>query len=319
MLSQARQGLVASFLGALRKDTIPWRQCGDMPRPVSLQAGREFRGANALSLSYAAAQKGYQDPRWLTAKQAAEHGWHVRPGETPVRVEFWNYFDRQTRKDLSQEEVNRIRRADPARIRDIRLAALTYAVFNAGQVEGPEPVRPERPADLGLLKRSRDLFLANLGVEFREGGDRAAYLPGTDSIVMPRASRFPDDGAYVAALLRETCRATGRFNRLDRPLAAEHNTPEYTREALTVDLASTFAAQALCLHMDAPETGKADIPSWRTALEQNPEELFAAVQDADKTANYLVEQGQLLTLGRTAEPYRREDIQEAQREEAWEP
>lgn len=323
MLSQVRQGLVRSFLGALHTDIIPWRQCGNMPRPVSLQVGREFRGANALSLSYTAVQKGYQDPRWITSKQAVEQGWHIRPGEKPERVEFWNYFDRQTRKDLSQDEVNRIRSLDPARMKDIRLAALTYAVFNAEQVEGPEPVRPERPADLGLLKRSRDLFLANLGVEFREGGDRAAYLPGTDSIVMPRAVHFANDGAYVTALLREASHATGHFSRLDRPALAVHHTSEYAKETLTVDLAAALTTQALGLRIAEPEEPMDPHHSnaWISDLEQDPGALFAAIRDAEKITDYLAERGRLLTLGRAAEPYSREDVRETQQEEepGWEP
>jgi antirestriction protein ArdC len=34
-------------------------------------------------------RKRYIDPRWMTYKQAAEHGWQVRKGEKATAIEFW--------------------------------------------------------------------------------------------------------------------------------------------------------------------------------------------------------------------------------------
>jgi len=33
--------------------------------------------------------QGYEDPRWMTYKQAAENGWQVRKGEEGTHIEFW--------------------------------------------------------------------------------------------------------------------------------------------------------------------------------------------------------------------------------------
>jgi N-terminal domain of anti-restriction factor ArdC len=32
---------------------------------------------------------GYEDPRWMTYKQGAEHGWQARRGEKGTQIEFW--------------------------------------------------------------------------------------------------------------------------------------------------------------------------------------------------------------------------------------
>lgn len=42
---------------------------------------------------------------------------------------------------------------------------------------------------------------------------------------------------------------------------------------------------------------KAYIQSWISVLKNEPNELFAAIKDADKITDYLFEQGKLLELG----------------------
>lgn len=191
-------------------------------------------------------ERGYTDPRWMTFKQAQGHGWHVRKGEKAARVEFWHYYDTETRQSLEQWEIRQIQVNQPERMKYIRLAAFTYAVFNAGQVDGvPELIQPSNSINVQQLKNSRDLFLANIGVEFREGGDRAYYAPSTDSIVLPRAEYFTSDYAYVCTLLHEAGHATGHPSRLDRPMGARFDTPEYAKEELRAEIASAFTSQAL--------------------------------------------------------------------------
>lgn len=307
MLSQIRQKLAQTFLVALHENEIPWHKCWGGTRPINLQTGREYRGVNNLFLSYAAMEKGYRDPRWMTFKQAADRGWHVRKGEKAERVEFWHYYDSREKKIMEEKEVRRIRREEPERMKQIRLAAYTYCVFNAEQVEGVEPFPGGRRPDVERLKRSRDVFLANLGVAFREGGDRAFYQHRTDSIVLPYPEHFTSDYAYACTLLHEAGHATGHPSRLDRPMGAGYGTPEYAREELRAEIASAFTAQSLGLSMDEGELKentdqhKAYIQSWIAVLEQDPNELFTAIRDADKITDYLVEHGQVLTLGMAEE------------------
>lgn len=303
MLSQIRQKLAQTFLAALHENEIPWHKCWGGTRPLNLQTGREYRGVNNLFLSYAAMEKGYRDPRWMTFKQAADRGWHVRKGEKAERVEFWHYYDSREQKIVEEKEVQRLRVEEPERMKQIRLAAYTYCVFNGEQVDGVEPFLGGRRPDVERLKRSRDIFLSNLGVAFREGGDRAFYQFLTDSIVLPYPEHFTSDYAYACTLLHEAGHATAHPSRLDRPLGAGYGTPEYAREELRAEIASAFTAQALGLSMDEGELKentdqhKAYIQSWIAVLEKDPNELFAAIRDADKIADYLVEQGQLLVLG----------------------
>lgn len=310
-LSKPRQALVDAFKAALHEDTLPWQQCWRASRPISVQTGKEYRGVNNLTLSFAAHLKGYTDPRWVTYKQALDRGWQVRRGEKSSRVEFWHYYDKQAGKVIDQSEVRRIQREQPERMKYIRLAAYSYAVFNAQQVDGVPQLPPqEAKVDVARLKHGRDLLLHNLGVEFREGGSEAYYLPRTDSIHMPHAECFTSDYAYTCILLHEAGHATGHESRLNRDMGAPFGSPTYAREELRAEIASAFLSQSLGLKLDEQELKhhtdqhKAYIQSWISALDKDPNELFAAIKDADKIADYLMEKGRLLELGMSAESSR---------------
>lgn len=303
--SKARAALAETFLAALKDDTIPWRKCWNA-RPVSFSTGKPYRGINNLMLSFVADEQGYQDTRWMTYKQAQEHGWQVRKGEKSVRVEYWHYYDTKLKKTLDRDEIVRIQREDPDRMQDIRLAAYTYNVFNVEQIDGDIP-RQKNAAiqDPAKLKALRDEFLANLGVRFWEGGDRSFYLPRVDTINMPRASSFESDSGYVCTLLHEAGHATGHPSRLNRQLKNEFGSPDYAREELRAEIASAFTAQALKLPYqegmseDLIQNHKAYIQDWIAVLENDPNELFAAIKDADKITDYLLERGKLLELTRS--------------------
>ena len=60
-----------------------------MGMPRNLTTDRNYRGGNALHLMATAIQRGYDDPRWMTYKQAADHGWQGRRGEKGTQIEFW--------------------------------------------------------------------------------------------------------------------------------------------------------------------------------------------------------------------------------------
>ena len=324
--TKVRTALAETFLNALKEDKIPWRKCWNAA-PLSFSTGKPYRGINNLMLSYVADEKGYQDTRWMTYKYAQDHGWQVRKGEKSVRVEYWTYYDTQLKKKLDQDEVVRIQREEPERLKDIRLAAYTYNVFNVEQIDGDIPPlqKEESRVNLEQLTAQRDLFLTNLGVAFGEGGDRAFYSPGLDKIYLPYADTFTSDYAYMCTLLHEAGHATGHPSRLNRDLSGSYGSSEYAKEELRAEIASAFTAQAL--HLPLTETGlafeienhKAYIQSWIEVLSKDPNELFAAIKDADKIADYLLEHGQLLELGKDELSYEYSMTPVEEPEEDYEP
>lgn len=296
-----REEIANSFIQALKEDKIPWekgwisREC-----PVNAVNGSTYRGINKMWLSCVAGEIGYTDPRWCTFKQASDQGWKIRKGEKGTHVEFWSLYDTETKKKLSSQEAKKLSETlDPEVYLDrVKPIASNYVVFNAGQIEGiPERTVVREAFQAEELMSKRDALLKNMGVAFHEGGDVAAYYPKEDLMTMPFVEDFKDAYSYMAGLLHEAGHATGHKTRLDRDVENRFGTPEYAREELRAEISSAFTAQALMLDNDTstgefPENHKAYVQSWITVLENNPNELFAAIRDAEKISDYLIEKGE---------------------------
>jgi len=99
----------------------------------------------------------------------------------------------------------------------------------------------------------------------------------------------------MATLLHEAGHATGHISRLNRDMTGVFGSPEYAKEELRAEIASAFTAQELGLdykqneHM---ENHEAYVQNWIDVLENEPNELFAAIKDAEKISDYLIEKGE---------------------------
>lgn len=298
-LNKLREEMAQSFIDALKEDRIPWEQgWQSLDHPRNAVSDYSYKGINNLWLSYIAGEKGYQDPRWCTFKQAQDQGWNVRKGEKGSRVEFWSLYDTKDKKKITQEEVKKIREqlTDAEFQERIKPVSSVYTVFNAEQIDGiPELDKIKIPFSAEELISQRDVLLKNMDVDFHEGGNRAFYRPSDDSITLPFAESFQDAYTYMSTLLHEAGHATGHESRLDRPVRNTFGSPAYAKEELRAEIASAFTGQALGIdgmgkeHLD---NHKAYIQSWIETLENNPGELYAAIRDAEKISNYLIEKGE---------------------------
>lgn len=294
-----RDIIAAEFVKALSEDQLPWNAMWSTGRPYNATNNKTYRGLNSLWLSYVASAKGYTDPRWCTFKQAEDNNWYVKKGEKGTKVEFWSIYDKKQRKNISMLEANDIVKKDPDREKDMRMVSRTYTVFNAQQIEGiPELDRSNVVVDVAAIRAQRDVLLKNMGLEFHEGGNRAFYSPSMDSITMPPDVDFENDYAYMSTFLHECGHATGHPSRLDRDLSGIFGSESYAKEELRAEIASAFTAQALGFGADdttlsfAMDNHKAYIQSWISAIRHKPPELFAAIKDAEKISDYLIEKGE---------------------------
>lgn len=301
-MSSMREEMVAYFLQALREDTIPWHRSWLSYRaaPFNAVSHTSYHGANSLWLSCVQEKRGYNDPRWCTFSQAADKGWHIKKGEKGTKIEFWSLYDTEDKRTLSRTEEARLRNElTPEEFyHRVKPIARVYTVFNAEQIEGiPQLVEEYHTLDEEMLIEKRDTLLNHMGVGFREGGEKAFYRSADDTISLPDINRFESEYDYMATFLHEAGHATSHENRLNRPIANSFGTPEYAREELRAEIASAFTAQSLQLSGSNPSHIKnhaAYIQNWITILEKNPEELFAAIRDAEQISDYLLEKGEFL-------------------------
>src|SRR5881392_1473217 len=149
-----RQEVTDSIIAALEKGVAPWQkpwQPGAFEMPMNPTSGKPYRGGNAIHLMVVGMRQSYEDPRWLTYRQARENGWQVRRGEKGTQIEFWQFPDaRPSAPEKSRHDT-------PASPRD-RFLYRVYTVFNARQIDGIPAHAPRVRQEWEIVKTGEALL-----------------------------------------------------------------------------------------------------------------------------------------------------------------
>ena len=225
-----------------------------------------------------AQQAGFRTPRYLTFRQAAELGGHVRKGEHGTKVYFVKQL--QARDKDGDEEKTRI-------IPMLR----EYTVFNVDQCEG----LPARVMTAGTVKPRNpderdatiDEFLVCSGADIREGAGEAYFVPSKDFISMPAFAAFKSAAHFYGTTFHELGHWTGHKSRLDRfqAMAARFGDAAYAAEELVAELTAAFLCAEFSLDGDLRHAGY--IASWFGMLKADKRAFFTAASKAQSAADYL--------------------------------
>jgi len=288
------------IIAALEEGARPWVQPwsanhlqGRITRPLR-HNGDAYSGINVLLLWSESVARGFEASTWMTFRQAAELGAHVRKGETGSTVVYANRI-RKTETSDAGEEIER----------DIPFMK-AYTVFNVEQIENlPDdyrPKTPDGPASTVARIETADAFFRATGAVIRHGGDRAFYAPGTDHIQMPPIETFRDAIGYYATLAHETIHWTGSKHRIDRDLSRySKDRSERAREELIAELGSVFLSADLGIvpELEPRPDHAAYIKSWLDVLNGDKRFIFSAAAHAQRAVAYLHEL-QTIAVRRTA-------------------
>jgi antirestriction protein ArdC len=289
-----RQEVTDRIINMLENGVAPWQKPwnpGDaavgMPRNPTTD--RTYRGGNALQLMAIGLQRGYNDPRWMTYKQATDQGWQVRRGEKGTQIEFWEV--KPARKETSPgDNVGGSEDRQEQDRRDTRLVHRVYTVFNAKQIDGVPEYQPKRPTPFEVVN-SAERILDNSGATINhDQADRSFYNRSSDSIHLPPKEAFKDAAGYYGTALHELAHWTGHPSRLDRPTlnaSYKFGDTNYAKEELRAELASVFLAAERGIPHD-PEQQAAYVGSWIKTLQQDKNEIFRAAHDASAATDYLL-------------------------------
>ena len=292
-----REQVTQAFIHVLEEQGLSWKRGWDLvggPRNAVTERG--YSGINRLYLSLLAMSRGYTDPRWCTMLQIMDRGgkyhpgqtWHLQAGSKAEYVEYWYPYDAQERKAMSWSDYRTL----PADERDSDRYALRVRytpVFHASMIEGMPPLeiqqREPQPLDQVVSRLSRQM---GVGLSF-DGQDQAFYRPADDTIHLPDQVAFHSPYELNATALHELTHATGHPSRLNRPQNAAFGTPAYAYEELVAEMGACFMGidldtEQMPRHM---ENHKAYVQSWIQLLQEQPEQLAAAIGDAQKAADYM--------------------------------
>lgn len=259
----------------------PWNAehaAGRITRPLRFN-GKPYSGINILMLWAAAEDAGYTCPLWLTFNQAKELGGSVKKGEHGSTVVYASSFTKKETDDTGEQLE-----------KDIPFLK-QYTVFNASQCDGlPDHYYATKEAPNSNIERIElaDQFIKNLGVDVREGGDKAFYTITHDYIRMPYLETFKDAESHAATLAHECCHWTRHPSRLNREFGRKRFGDEgYAMEELVAELGSAF----LCADLSITPEIRADhadyLATWLSVLKSDKRAIFTAASYASKAVEYL--------------------------------
>ena len=298
-VQQVRDDMVKTLLEHIEKNPTDWQSGWNniaAGAPYNGKTNTAYRGMNALYLAFLGAARGYKDTRWVTFNQAKELGASVKKGEKSSPVIFFEFYDRATKKAFSSLTVKDMTDEEKtAYMKENVYAVMKYSsVFNAEQCHN----FPERK-EIAMSEEERakqnikiEAIIANSSAPIRyDGGSRAYYSPGTDSIHLPVIQAFDTMQDYYATALHEIAHSTGHEKRLNRDLSGGFGSESYAKEELRAELACVFMQmeQGIQLNGKHITNHAAYLNSWLEAAKKDTSVFFKAAADAQKIADYVAD------------------------------
>jgi antirestriction protein ArdC len=297
-LRDFRQEVTDNIVQMLERGVAPWQKpwepgANSLGIPFNPTSERAYRGGNAIHLMATSLQRGYEDQRWMTYKQASDHGWQVRRGEKGTQIEYWEAkeaSDKTQPAPLDGHGDGSTANGNNASAEKSQFIHRVYTVFNAQQMDGVPPHTPKQHTTIEVVQAGEQI-LNNSGANIaHDQADRAFYSRSADSIHLPPKDAFKDAAGYYGTALHELAHWTGHPSRLDRSTLTESyrfGDVNYAKEELRAELASVFlAAQRGIPHN--PEQHAAYVNSWIGALKRDKNEIFRAAHDASKATDFIL-------------------------------
>jgi antirestriction protein ArdC len=278
--------ITLKIIGELEAGRVPWVQPwgtaaakAPLAMPTNAATGRGYSGINVLILWGAVIERGFSGQSWLTFRQALSQGGNVRKGERGTIVVYANRFVPDDEKRRARETGE-----DPHSIAFLK----RFAVFNAEQCENlPDAIAIAAPPALpSLIEPTVEALIAAAGIDFRIGGSRAYYDPGSDYVQVPPPQAYFDPINWHRTALHELGHASGHACRLDRDMSGTFGSKAYAFEELVAELSAAFCCASLGI---VPTVRHADyIGSWLEVLRQDNRAIIRAASKASKAVDYLL-------------------------------
>jgi len=296
-LRDFRQEVTDNIVQMLERGVAPWQKpwepgASSLGIPFNPTSERVYRGGNAIHLMASGLQRGYEDPRWMTYKQASDNGWQVHRGEKGTQIEYWEAKQASDKTQPSRPDgVGDGSTANGnADVEKSRFIHRVYTVFNAQQIERIPPHTTKQHTIFEAVQAGEQI-LNNSGANIaHDQADRAFYSRSQDSIHLPPKDAFKDAGGYYGTALHELAHWTGHPSRLDRSTLTESyrfGDVNYAKEELRAELASVFLAAQRGIPHD-PEQHAAYVNSWIGVLKRDKNEIFRAAHDASKATDFIL-------------------------------
>jgi antirestriction protein ArdC len=172
--SSLYQQITDKIIAELKQGRVPWVQpwantAALLGLPKNAASGRAYSGINILILWSAVAERGFTTQRWLTYRQAAKIGAHVKKGEKGTTVVYADRFIPYRERQRAEQTGD-----GPQAIPFLK----SFTVFNTDQCgDLPADLAPApMPLAENLILPQAEALIRATGAHIRIGGNRAFYV-----------------------------------------------------------------------------------------------------------------------------------------------
>ncbi len=276
------QKIVKSIEDCAGEYRMPWhRSDASITRPLNAYTGQPYRGVNVLALWVETLRSSFGCGQWATYRQWLKLGAQVRKGERGSLIVFYKELDPE-QQEGDQENTRP------------RLMARASWVFNAGQVDGWEPIQPARRNEVEVLD-DVEAFVSATKADIRHGRSQACYNWAGDFIEIPDKQWFVGSEtssateSYYSVLLHEMTHWTADPDRLNRDIRNRYGTESYAMEELIAELGAAFLCADLGISNEPRPDHAAYVADWLTVLDRDQRAIFTAASKASAAVDYLAQ------------------------------
>ena len=255
----------------------PWKTFGKFRNPVT---GTKYSGMNIFIL----AMENYDDPRWVTWKNAKKLGGNVKEGEVPTTIVHYSLIKRK--RDKENDNGEKFEEAYYFRVPTFK------NVYNVTQCENlelepliNEDEAPSKFEENEVAAKIINNYLEN-GPSLEIGGDKAFYSPLKDQIGMPDMKYFHDPEGYYTTLFHEMVHSTGHSSRNNRKFGSIFGSQDYAYEELVAEMGASFLAYDS--NIDSTIQHESYIKSWLKELLNDTKLIVKAAAESSKACDYIL-------------------------------
>lgn len=275
------------IIGMLEQGTAPWQKPwtpAENLAPRNPATGTVYKGVNRLNLALA----GYDDPRWMTLRQANDAGLTIKKGSRSTPIVYYQFTREQDKLDANGQPVKgEDGQPEKETVRLDRPILRISRVFNGVQIEGMPPLdKKENAYEWNPHEKAEKILSASGATIKHDQPDRNFYRPSTDEIHLTPKSSFDAADKYYATALHELGHWTGHSTRMNRefgPFGSE----KYAKEELRAEISSWMVGQDIGVGHD-PGQHAAYVQNWIKALRDDPMEIMRACRDAEHIRDYVL-------------------------------
>jgi len=272
----------------------PWKGDGrpSFVKPVNPLTGKSYSALNALNL----ALKGYDDPRWMSLKDASYKKFQVKTGEKGTLISFPKKSDIEAIRDASGEKIKDEQGNTQTRTLEFEKAKKASSfLFNASQMKEFPPLaefeQQQKAAEKMSPVEKAEKIIADSGATIIHGGNEAYFDKVRDAIFLPEKDMFKSETQYLKISIHQLVHWTGHESRLNRPMEGKFGSVEFGKEELKASIASMLIGAEIGLNHFFPHHA-AYSGAWAKDLKDKPYEMAGIARDAQKAVSLLLGYGQ---------------------------